>query len=77
MIEHDLAGRQTTGHALGWWTATERDDFRATANSVEVLGVRGRHGKPFGLQEARMTSSEANRFVRRAVAHWLTHLLEA
>jgi hypothetical protein len=76
-IEHDLASRQMNGQDLGWWTNTERDNFRATANSVEVLGVRARHGRPSGLTQARMTAKEASWFVRRVAAHWVTHLREA
>jgi hypothetical protein len=76
VIEQDLASRQVKGQALRWWTNAERDSFRATANSVEVLGFRARHGKRFGVKEARMTSEEASWFVRRVAAHWLTHLLE-
>jgi len=51
-------------------------NFRATANSVEVLGEHARHGKPFGLTEARMTSTGASWLVRRAAALWLTWRLE-
>lgn len=74
-IDHDLAARRVDGHALGWWTNRERKDFNATANSVEALGSRARHGKPFGLREARMNTTDAGWFVRRVTAQWLTHLL--
>jgi hypothetical protein len=66
VIEQDLRSRGLDGQALGWWTKKERYDFKATANSVEVLGYRARHGKQSGLTEARMTSKEASFFVRRA-----------
>lgn len=69
-IEQDLRARGESGPDRGWWTKAERNDFTATANSVEVLGVRARHGKPFGLTEARMTTKAASWFVRRAAAHW-------
>jgi hypothetical protein len=75
-IEHDLHDRGLDGQTLGWWTNTERRNFKATANSVEALGVRARHGRPSGLPEARMTSKEASWFVRRAAALWVTHLWE-
>lgn len=39
-IEQDLHDRGLKGQDLGWWTGAERDRFRATANSVEVLGDR-------------------------------------
>lgn len=77
VVEQDLASRQMNGVVLGWWTKAERNRFTATANSVEVLGSRARHGKRSGLTEARMTTKEADWFVRRVTAHWVTHLLEA
>ena len=70
----DLRSRGLDGQALGWWTKKERNDFTATANSVEVLDVRARHGRRFGLIEARMTSKDASWFVRRAAALWVRHL---
>ena len=73
-IKHDLDGRQLDGQQLGWWTDAELRNFKATANSVEVLGARARHGKPFGLSEARMTTKDASWLVRRVAAHWVTHL---
>lgn len=76
VIEQHVRTRGLTGHALGWWTKTERDNFRATANSVEVLGFHARHGRRFGLTEARMTSKDASWFVRRAAALWVTWLKE-
>ena len=74
-IKHDLGGRQLDGEKLGWWTDAELRNFKATANSVEVLGPRARHGKPFGLSERRMTTKDASWFVRRVAASWLTYLL--
>jgi hypothetical protein len=74
IVEHDLSSRGLKGQELGWWTNGERDDFRATANSPEVLGYSARHGKPSGLPKARMTTKEAIWFVRRVVAQWLTSL---
>ena len=73
-VEHDLRSRALDGRDLGWWTKSEMNDFKATANSVEVLGVFARHGKPFGLTELRMTPQKANWFVRRIVVQWLTSL---
>jgi hypothetical protein len=75
VIEQDLKSRSLDGPQLGWWTAKERDNFTATANSVEALGFHARHGKRFGLEEARMTSKDAGWFVRRVTASWLTDLL--
>jgi hypothetical protein len=76
VIEQDLRSRGLDGQALGWWTKKERNDFTATANSVEVLDFHARHGRRFGLTEARMTSKQASWFVRRAAALWVTHLLD-
>lgn len=76
VMEQDLHDRGLDGQKLGWWTAKERGNFRATANSVEVLGEHARHGKPFGLTEGRMTSMDASWLVRRAAALWLTWRLE-
>ena len=75
VIEQDLSTRDIDGQALGWWTRTERGNFRATANSAEVLGFRARHGKRSGLTEPRMTSKDASWFVRRVTALWLTYHL--
>ena len=71
-IEHDLHERGVDGRALGWWMPHEREDFRATANSAEALGVLARHGKPGGVEEPRMSY----RYVRRVAAYWLTDLLQ-
>lgn len=76
VIEHDLHTRGKDGRDIGCWTTGERDRFSATANSVEVLGNQARHGRPFGLTEARMTSKDASWLVRRAAAHWVSWLLK-
>jgi hypothetical protein len=76
-IEHDLSARGVDGHARRWWTNKERENFKKTANSAEVLGVLARHGKPGGVAEPHMSYSKASWYVRRVTAHWLTHLLEA
>jgi hypothetical protein len=76
-IEHDLHGRGVDGRALGWWTRREREDFKATANSAEALGVAARHGQPGGVPEPRMSYSDATWYVRRVTARWLSHLLQA
>lgn len=75
-IEHDLQDRSIDGRALGWWTRRERDDFRATANSAEALGVWARHGSG-GIPDPRMSYSDASWYVRRVAAYWLTELLQA
>jgi hypothetical protein len=75
-IEHDLHNRGVDGTALGWWTRREREDFKATANSAEALGVAARHGKPGGVPEPRMSYKDASWYVRRVTAYWLTHLLQ-
>jgi hypothetical protein len=74
VVEEDLKARGLNGRALGWWTKSEYKDFAATANSVEALGEYARHGKRFGLAEARMTRVQASWFIRRVVAHWLAYL---
>jgi hypothetical protein len=76
VVEHDLHSRGLKGQTLGWWTSKERENFTATANSVEALGFRARHGRPSGLTGARMTSKQASWFVRRAAALWVTRLLK-
>jgi hypothetical protein len=74
IVEHHLSSRNLKGQDLGWWTKRERDNFRATANSPEILGYSARHGKPSGLLKARMTTKEASWFVRRVIASWLVFL---
>jgi hypothetical protein len=76
-IEHDLHDRGVDGRALGWWTSRERDDFKATANSAEALGVLARHRKPGGVEDPRMSSADASWYVRRVAAYWLADLLQA
>jgi hypothetical protein len=76
-IEYDLHSRGVDGRARGWWTRGEREDFKATANSAEALGVASRHGRPGGVPEPRMSDTDASWYVRRVTAHWLTYLLEA
>lgn len=76
-IEHDLTDRGGDGRALGWWTRSERDGFKATANSAEALGVAARHGRPGGVPKPRMSPKDASWYVRRVTAHWLTYLIQA
>ena len=73
-VEHDLRSRKLDGRSLGWWSKSEMNNFKATANSPEVLGAFARHGKPSGLTELRMTPQKANWFVRRIVVQWLKSL---
>jgi hypothetical protein len=75
VVEQDLRVRGVDGQALGWWTKQESRNFKATANSPDVLGYSARHGKYSGLAEAQMTTKDASWFVRRVVASWLTYLL--
>jgi hypothetical protein len=72
IVVHGLRSRGVDGRQAGWWTKKELEDFKATANSPEALGLAARHGKPMGLAEARMTTKEASWFVRRIVAQWLS-----
>jgi hypothetical protein len=72
-IESDLRDRGIDGLACGWWTRREREDFRATANSVEALGVAARHGAG-GVPQPRMSPKAASWYVRRVTAHWITDL---
>jgi hypothetical protein len=74
-VEHDLHDRGVDGRVRGWWTRGEREDFKATANSAEALGVAARHGTG-GVPEPRMSYSNASWYVRRVTAYWLTHLLQ-
>jgi hypothetical protein len=76
-VEHDLHDRGVDGRALGWWTHGEREDFKATANSAEAIGVLARHGKPGGVVGPLMSYKDASWYVRRVTAHWLTYLLQA
>jgi hypothetical protein len=64
------------GQTLGWWTNKECENFTATANSVEALGFRARHGRPSGLSKARMTSKDTSWIIRRAAALWVTRVLD-
>ena len=75
VVEEDALDRGYDGQALGWWSRNERRDFKATANSPDVLGHRARHGAMTGLPSARMSEGEAVWFVRRVVARWLAHRL--
>jgi hypothetical protein len=76
VIEQDLHGHGVTGQDLGWWTGAERDRFRGTANSVELLGHRARHGWRRDPPKRSMTDSDASWLVRRAAALWVRWLLE-
>lgn len=76
IVEHDLQNRGVNGRELDWWTKRERENFRATANSPEVLGYAARHGKPSRLKEARMTTGVAIWFIKGVVADWLSYLGE-
>ena len=65
-IEHDLSARGVDGHARGWWTNKERENFKKTANSAEALGVLARHarwrrGAVHELQPRRAGTSAASR----------------
>jgi hypothetical protein len=72
VIEHDLARRRVGGVTQGWWTKPERRQFRHTANSVEALGFRARHGVQRDNPPASpMTAKEASWLIRRAAAHCL------
>ena len=75
-VEHDLHNRGLDGQGLGWWTRRERDDFKATANSAEALGVAARHGAPGGVPKPRMSPKDAGWYVRRVTSYWLTHLVQ-
>jgi hypothetical protein len=75
-VEHDLHSRGVDGRARGWWTRSEREDFKATANSAEALGVAARHGTPGGVPTPRMSPKDASWYVRRVTAYWLTHLVQ-
>lgn len=74
-VEHDLSERGLDARDLGWHSAREREDFTATANSVEVLGARARHGKPFGLTKPRTSAKKAGWYVRGLVAQWIAFLV--
>ena len=74
IIAQNLKNRGLRGQDLPAGAAEVRR-FRATANSPEVLGVRARHGKDSGVQQARMNATEASWLVRRAAARWMADLL--
>jgi len=76
VVEEDAKSRGLDGPSLGWWSKTERENFRATANSPNALGVRARHGKRSGVAEPRMNEMEAAWYVRRVVARWLAYRLK-
>jgi hypothetical protein len=62
-IEYDLHDRGFDGRTLGWWAGREREDFKATANGAEALGVAARHGAG-GVPQPRMLANDPSWYVR-------------
>lgn len=65
-IEADAGEEHTT-----WYTRGERRRFTGTANSIEAVGVRARHGREFDAPHNPMSFTEASWFIRGVTARWL------
>lgn len=59
--------------AQGWWSASEKNLFKHTANSREALGDEARHGPKVPAPDKPMTHAEAKRLVETLIDHWLRH----
>lgn len=60
--------------AQGWWSESEKNSFKRTANSRDALGNDARHGKDqVPAPEDPMTHAEATRLVETLVDRWLHH----
>lgn len=58
----------------GWWSESEKDIFKRTANSREAIGDDARHGQDrIPAPEEPMSHSEAKRLVDTLIDHWLHH----
>ncbi|WP_380681486.1 hypothetical protein [Salinigranum sp. GCM10025319] len=59
---------------LGWWSKSEENQFKHTANSRKALGDEARHAKEsIPSPEEPMTKSEAEKIIGRLVDNWLNH----
>jgi hypothetical protein len=56
----------------GWYSVGRRKRLTQTANSIEAVGIRSRHGHPFDAPKNPMSPVEASWFIRGAAALWLT-----
>ena len=56
---------------VGWYTAGQRRHFTRTANSIEAVGIRSRHGRHFDAPKNPMSPVEASWFIRGTAARWL------
>ena len=57
----------------GWWSASEKDLFKHTANSRDALGSDARHGDDIPAPEKPMSHAEAKRLIDKLVQEWLQH----
>jgi len=58
----------------GWWSASEKDLFKHTANSRDALGTDARHAKDqIPAPETPMSHEEAKRLIETLVERWLQH----
>lgn len=60
----------------GWYSVRQRNRFRQTANSIEAVGIRSRHGRPFDAPKRPMSPVETSWFIRGSAARWLAWRLE-
>jgi hypothetical protein len=54
-----------------WYTTGQRRRFTGTANSIEAVGIRSRHGRNYDAPRNPMSPVEASWFIRGAAAQWI------
>lgn len=54
-----------------WYSGKRRTRFTQTANSIEAVGIKARHGHPFDAPKKPMSRKEASWFIRGVAAEWL------
>lgn len=60
--------------ARGWWSQSEKDLFKQTANSRNAIGDDARHAREnYTAPENPMTQAEAKRMIETLIDHWLRH----
>jgi len=66
------ADTRSRGADPDWYSKAQRKRFNQTANSIDAVGDRSRHGVPHQPPSKPMTFVEASWFVRGVTARWLT-----
>jgi hypothetical protein len=60
------------GDARGdWYSTAQRRRFTRTANSIEAVGDRSRHGRQYDAPPVPMSPSDASWFIRGITARWI------